>query len=86
MFLTAVFCVLWSFLGAVDKLGTAYVDRHIATGRGAYLALPLMREEVEKNPNMTQKEAQELLFRCLKVLYYRDAQSYPKVRPHLISL
>jgi len=66
------------FLGAVDKLGTAYVDRHIATGRGAYLALPLMREEVEKNPSMTQKEAQELLFRCLKVLYYRDAQAYPK--------
>jgi 20S proteasome subunit beta 7 len=70
----------------VDKLGTAYVDRHIATGRGAYLALPLMREEVEKNPNLTKKEAQDLLFRCLKVLYYRDAQAYPKVRPLLVSL
>jgi 20S proteasome subunit beta 7 len=45
-----------------------------------------MREEVEKNPNMTQKEAHELLSRCLKVLYYRDAQAYPKVRPHLVSL
>jgi 20S proteasome subunit beta 7 len=64
----------------VDKIGTAYVDRHIATGRGAYLALPLMREKVEKDPYMTQKEARELLFKCFKVLYYRDAQAFPKVR------
>jgi 20S proteasome subunit beta 7 len=81
-----VLYALCSFLGAVDKIGTAYVDRHIATGRGAYLALPLMRAKVEQDPHMTQKEAHELLFRCLKVLYYRDAQSYPKVRAHLISL
>ncbi|KDR12542.1 proteasome subunit beta type-4 [Zootermopsis nevadensis] len=66
------------FLGTVDKLGTAYVDHHIATGYGAYMALPLMREAVEKNPNMTQKEAQKLLIKCLQVLYYRDARSYPK--------
>jgi 20S proteasome subunit beta 7 len=86
MFLTAVLYAVSSFIGAVDKLGTAYVDRHVATGRGAYLALPLMREEVEKNPHMTQKEAQNLLFRCLKVLYYRDAQAYPKVKPHLTNV
>jgi 20S proteasome subunit beta 7 len=70
----------------VDKLGTAYVDRHIATGYGAYLALPLMREAVEKNPIMTQKEAQKLLIKCLQVLYYRDARSYPKVKSSLTVL
>ncbi|PSN47440.1 Proteasome subunit beta type-4 [Blattella germanica] len=66
------------FLGTVDKLGTAYLDRHIATGFGAYLALPLMREESEKNPNMTEKDAQRMLIKCLQVLYYRDARSFHK--------
>ncbi|XP_069692600.1 proteasome subunit beta type-4 [Periplaneta americana] len=66
------------FLGTVDKLGTAYLDRHIATGYGAYIALPLMREEAEKKPNMTEKDAHKLLVKCLQVLYYRDARSFPK--------
>ncbi|XP_023726239.1 proteasome subunit beta type-4 [Cryptotermes secundus] len=66
------------FLGTVDKLGTAYVDRHIATGYGAYMALPLMREEVERNPIMTKDAAQKLLVKCLEVLYYRDSRSFPK--------
>ncbi|KAJ9585224.1 hypothetical protein L9F63_002987 [Diploptera punctata] len=66
------------FLGTVDKLGTAFLDRHIATGYGAYLALPLMREEAEKNPNMTESDARRLLIKCLEILYYRDARSFPK--------
>lgn len=36
------------FLGAVDKLGTAYEDSAIATGLGAYMATPLLREAVDK--------------------------------------
>ncbi|XP_026316670.1 proteasome subunit beta type-4 [Hyposmocoma kahamanoa] len=36
------------FLGAVDKLGTAYEDATIATGLGAYMATPLLREAAEK--------------------------------------
>lgn len=36
------------FLGAVDKLGTAYEDAAIATGLGAYMATPLLREAVDK--------------------------------------
>ncbi|XP_067004054.2 proteasome subunit beta type-4 [Anabrus simplex] len=66
------------YLGTVDKLGTAYVDSHIATGYGAFIALPLMRDEVEKKPNLSKREAQQLLVRCMQVLYYRDARSYPK--------
>lgn len=38
-----------------------------------------MREAIEKNPNMTEKEARELVDKCLKVLYYRDARSFNKV-------
>ncbi|RYY72670.1 hypothetical protein EON63_20575 [archaeon] len=32
------------FLGYVDLIGTAYEENFIATGFGAYLAIPLIRE------------------------------------------
>ncbi|KAJ1080764.1 hypothetical protein NDU88_000955 [Pleurodeles waltl] len=65
-----------SFLGYVDKLGVAYESPTIATGFGSYLAQPLMREVVEKKPLLTKDEARQLIDRCMKVLYYRDARSY----------
>ncbi|KAF3833443.1 hypothetical protein F7725_024647 [Dissostichus mawsoni] len=65
-----------SFLGYVDKLGVAYQAPTVATGFGAYLAQPLMREVVENKAEISKQEARELVERCLKVLYYRDARSY----------
>nr|ACI67336.1 Proteasome subunit beta type-4 precursor [Salmo salar]ADM16064.1 Proteasome subunit beta type-4 precursor [Salmo salar] len=65
-----------SFLGYVDKLGVAYEAPTVATGFGAYLAQPLMREVVENKVEITKDEARALIERCLKVLYYRDARSY----------
>jgi 20S proteasome subunit beta 7 len=67
------------FLGAVDLRGMAYQDRHIATGYGGYIALPLLRDAAEKNPNMSQQQAEDIMKKCLEVLYYRDARSFPKV-------
>lgn len=65
------------FLGCVDMLGNAYENDCIATGYGNYLALPLMREFLEKNGNkITKQQAVDILERCLKVLYYRDARAY----------
>ncbi|XP_044131997.1 proteasome subunit beta type-4 [Bufo gargarizans] len=65
-----------SFLGYVDKLGVAYEAPTIATGFGAYLAQPLMRDQVENKAQLTREEARQLIERCMKVLYYRDARSY----------
>ncbi|XP_067832076.1 proteasome subunit beta type-4 [Heptranchias perlo] len=65
-----------SFLGYVDKLGVAYESQTVATGFGAYLAQPLMREVAENQSLMSKDEARQLIERCLKVLYYRDARSY----------
>lgn len=64
------------FLGEVDKLGTAFTDDHIASGYGAYLALPLLRKAVDEkleksNSKLTKEEAIELLKKCMEVLYYR---------------
>ncbi|XP_077600080.1 proteasome subunit beta type-4 [Stigmatopora nigra] len=65
-----------SFLGYVDKLGVAYEAPSVATGFGAYLAQPLMRDALENKPELSKDEARQLIDRCLKVLYYRDARSY----------
>ncbi|XP_046403970.1 proteasome subunit beta type-4 [Ischnura elegans] len=68
------------FLGTVDKLGTAFEDKHIATGYGAYMALPLLRNAVEEKGDLglSRDEAKALLVRCLEILFYRDARSFPK--------
>ncbi|XP_033927184.1 proteasome subunit beta type-4 [Melopsittacus undulatus] len=65
-----------SFLGYVDMLGVAYEAPTLATGYGAYLAQPLMREVLEKKSSLTQEEARDLIERCMKILYYRDARSF----------
>lgn len=64
-----------AYLGFVDKVGVAYTDPVIASGYGAYIVLPIMRSAYEENPNMTKEEAVQLLEKCLKVLFYRDARS-----------
>ncbi|NXH14173.1 PSB4 protein, partial [Bucco capensis] len=65
-----------SFLGYVDMLGVAYEAPTLATGYGAYLAQPLMREVLEKKGSLSREEARELIERCMKILYYRDARSF----------
>lgn len=68
-----------SYLGYVDKLGVAYTDETLATGYGAYIARPLMRNALEaKEGDLSKEEAVHLLEECLKVLYYRDARSINK--------
>ena len=65
------------FLGFVDKLGTAYKDSLIATGFGAYLAIPIMRKEYdERGGKFTQDEAMKCIQKCMEILYYRDARSW----------
>lgn len=73
------------FLGAVDKLGTAFVDKHIATGYGAYIAIPLLRDALESKPSLSEEEAVDLIKKCLKVLYYRDARSFKKYELGIIT-
>ncbi|XP_047460716.1 proteasome subunit beta type-4 [Mugil cephalus] len=68
------------FPGYVDKLGG--YRSHMASSAvkvfkrcGCFLQ-PLMREVLEKKAEITKQEARDLVERCLKVLYYRDARSY----------
>lgn len=64
------------FLGCVNLLGTTYQASTIATGYGAYLAQPILREAVEgKEDQLTEEEARIILEKAMTVLWYRDARS-----------
>lgn len=45
-----------------------------------------MREVVENKADITKQEARDLIERCLKVLYYRDARSYNRVSASVVDL
>lgn len=70
------------FLAYTDLLGTTYEDDCIATGFGAYLAIPILRNALENKPWSTigEDEAVSFLEQCLRVLYYRDARSLDQVQ------
>jgi hypothetical protein len=74
-----------SFLSYVDLLGTTYSASTLATGYGAYIAQPLLRNAVEpreaRGEPLTEEEAHKLMEESLKVLFYRDARSLNKASP-----
>jgi len=73
------------FLGYVDKIGMAYEAPSLACGFGAYMALPIIRDTMEKKPKMSKDEAIALVDRCMKLLYYRDARSLNKYQMAIIT-
>ncbi|XP_060599189.1 proteasome subunit beta type-4-like [Ruditapes philippinarum] len=73
------------FLGYVDKIGTAYQAPSVSTGYGAYIAQPLLRDALEKRPNMDAKQAVETIDKCMRVLYYRDARSLNKYEIAIVT-
>jgi len=66
------------FLGYVDLQGSSFEDNTIATGYGAYIAIPLLRKAYKEN--LTREEAQKILEDSFRVLYYRDARTINKLQ------
>ncbi|KAJ1400729.1 20S proteasome beta subunit [Ochromonadaceae sp. CCMP2298] len=66
------------FLGYVDMIGTAYEENFIATGFGAYLAIPLIRERW--HVEMDEGEARSLMEDCLRVMFYRDCRALNRIQ------
>lgn len=53
----------------------------LCLGFGAYLAMPIMRDAVEQarpNGGLERQDALNLINKCIEILYYRDARSWPK--------
>jgi 20S proteasome subunit beta 7 len=73
-----------SFLGFVDLLGTSFVETAIATGfrrahrAAAACAPPSTRCRPARS--LSRDAAKELLERCMRVLFYRDARSLNKIQ------
>jgi 20S proteasome alpha/beta subunit len=65
------------FLGSVDLHGTSFEEKAIATGFGAHLALPLLRNAYR--PDLTQGEAEKVIEDCMRILFYRDARAFNRV-------
>jgi 20S proteasome subunit beta 7 len=72
------------FLGCCDLLGTQFEADSIATGFGAHLAQPLLRDAIEsaqaRGQPLTETEARTVVEKCMCVLYYRDARSVDKIQ------
>ncbi|KAG4305261.1 hypothetical protein PORY_001431 [Pneumocystis oryctolagi] len=68
------------FLGYVDFLGVTYSAPCIATGYGAYMAIPLLRKATEdgRDALLSQEDARKVIDDCMRVLYCRDARSLNK--------
>jgi len=66
------------FLGTIDRLGTTLQENLVATGFGAYLAMPLLREKYR--PDLSEGEARALLEDCMKVLFYRDCRASARIQ------
>ncbi|XP_059170476.1 proteasome subunit beta type-4-like [Physella acuta] len=59
-----------------------YADFHCF---GAYLAPPIILDAMEKKPGMTKGEAVQLIDRCMKLLFYRDARAFKKYQLAVIT-
>lgn len=66
------------FLASADLLGTTFSAPTLATGFGAHLAQPILRRTVPDEAAaaaLDKETAVELVRKCMKVLFYRDARS-----------
>jgi 20S proteasome subunit beta 7 len=69
------------FLASADLLGTTFSAPSLATGFGAHLAQPLLRQvagDEEAAAKLTREEAVAAVKESMKVLFYRDARSLDK--------
>ena len=66
------------FLGFVDLRGTAYQEDVIATGYGAYIAIPLLRDRYK--PDLSAAEAREILVDAMRVLQYRECRTINRIQ------
>jgi 20S proteasome subunit beta 7 len=67
-----------AYLSYVDLYGTTYEDDYVATGYGAHLAMPILRERARLD--MTLEEAVDLLRHCMRILFYRDCRTTDRIQ------
>jgi len=71
------------FLGYVDMQGTAFENETVATGYGAYIAQPLLREA--SRSDLTQQDAVRVIKNAMRVMFYRDARTINNIQVAVVS-
>lgn len=63
-------------LNMVDQYGTKLSGDYFVTGMGAYFSSPIIEPELARNiVNINRTAAIDVLEKCFKVIYYRDARA-----------
>ena len=62
----------------VDLHGTSFEDQTIATGFGAHLSRPLLRNAFR--PDLSEEEAVKVVEESMRILYYRDARAINRIQ------
>lgn len=65
-------------IGVIDRIGNFYSDEALASGIGAHLALPYMRNR--NTTEMSRDEAIKFMKENLQTLYYRDCMADSSVK------
>ncbi len=70
------------FLASVDLHGTCFEDETLATGYGAHLARPILRNAARDGHahELSRDAARKVLENCMRVLFYRDCKTINKIQ------
>jgi len=66
------------FLGQCDLHGTSFQDNTLATGYGAHIARPLLRERFSED--LDEDGAVAIIEECMKIMFYRDARTINNIQ------
>jgi len=66
------------FLALVDLMGTCYEDKLVATGYGAHIAMPLLRNAYR--PDLTKEAAEKVMTDAMRVLVYRECRTVNNIQ------
>ncbi|CAH8862803.1 unnamed protein product [Trichobilharzia szidati] len=78
------------FLGYCNMLGVSFADNCVATGFGAYFAIPILRECVEIKAkgdpnNISQEDAVAAITSSMKQLYLRDCRAFDTYQMAIVT-
>jgi 20S proteasome subunit beta 7 len=74
------------FLGRVNDKGSAYKEFLIMTGIANHLAQGWIRTILENSNSLNKEQAEQLMDRVIKQLYYRDCRGFARVSVVNISI
>ncbi|CAF3546409.1 unnamed protein product [Rotaria sordida] len=73
------------FLGRVNDKGSAYKEFLIITGIGIHLAQGWIRTILETSSQLNKQQAEQLMDRIIKQLYYRDCRAFARYQVCIVT-